>query len=231
MKNKIERIHNSDLYGVIIETGAGAIITNKLMEIEHASNTVYYSIIPYSKEYSQYKYDYIGRSVSISFIKNSINKEGEEAFLNPKVNFILASSWQLNDNDNDKYIHGWVGIGFREGEIHYYHFSFDRKIAVTLTRVEIINKIGDQIINILIAKINNDIKIDLLYGFILDQAFDTDLKVDYDLLLRTQENCFWDYPLVFSYENVERYEAANGTIADMLPVEIPMNFGGPTAQA
>ncbi len=32
-------------------------------------------------------------------------------------------------------------------------------------------------------------------------------------------------------ENVERYEAANGNIADMLPVEIPMNFGGPTAQA
>lgn len=32
-------------------------------------------------------------------------------------------------------------------------------------------------------------------------------------------------------ENVERYEAANGTIADMLPVEIPMNFGGPTTQA
>ncbi len=32
-------------------------------------------------------------------------------------------------------------------------------------------------------------------------------------------------------ENVERYEEANGPIADMLPVEIPMNFGGPTAQA
>ena len=32
-------------------------------------------------------------------------------------------------------------------------------------------------------------------------------------------------------ENVERYEQANGLIADMLPVEIPMNFGGPTAQA
>jgi type III secretory pathway component EscV len=32
-------------------------------------------------------------------------------------------------------------------------------------------------------------------------------------------------------ENIENYEAANGTIADMLPVEIPMNFGGPTAQA
>ncbi len=32
-------------------------------------------------------------------------------------------------------------------------------------------------------------------------------------------------------ENVERYEEANGAIADMLPVEIPLNFGGPTAQA
>jgi type III secretory pathway component EscV len=32
-------------------------------------------------------------------------------------------------------------------------------------------------------------------------------------------------------ENIERYEEANGMIADMLPVEIPMNFGGPTAQA
>ena len=32
-------------------------------------------------------------------------------------------------------------------------------------------------------------------------------------------------------ENVERYEEANGPIGDMSPVEIPMNFGGPTAQA
>ena len=32
-------------------------------------------------------------------------------------------------------------------------------------------------------------------------------------------------------ENIERYEEANGMIADMLTVEIPMNFGGPTAQA
>jgi type III secretory pathway component EscV len=32
-------------------------------------------------------------------------------------------------------------------------------------------------------------------------------------------------------ENVERYEEANGPRGDMSPVEIPMNFGGPTAQA
>jgi hypothetical protein len=32
-------------------------------------------------------------------------------------------------------------------------------------------------------------------------------------------------------DNVTRYEAANGTIQDMEQIEIPLNFGGPTAQA
>ncbi len=32
-------------------------------------------------------------------------------------------------------------------------------------------------------------------------------------------------------ENIERYEKANGPIKDIEQVEIPMNFGGPTAQA
>ncbi|MEN9697403.1 MAG: hypothetical protein RLZ56_824 [Bacteroidota bacterium] len=32
-------------------------------------------------------------------------------------------------------------------------------------------------------------------------------------------------------ENIERFEEANGPITDISPVEIPMNFGGPTAQA
>lgn len=32
-------------------------------------------------------------------------------------------------------------------------------------------------------------------------------------------------------ENIERYENANGKIQDLEQIEIPMNFGGPTAQA
>ena len=32
-------------------------------------------------------------------------------------------------------------------------------------------------------------------------------------------------------ENIERYEAQNGKIQDLEQVEIPLNFGGPTAQA
>jgi len=32
-------------------------------------------------------------------------------------------------------------------------------------------------------------------------------------------------------ENVQRYEAANGPIKDLEDVQIPLTFGGPTAQA
>ncbi len=32
-------------------------------------------------------------------------------------------------------------------------------------------------------------------------------------------------------ENVQKFEAANGTIQDLEAVELPFNFGGPTAQA
>ncbi len=32
-------------------------------------------------------------------------------------------------------------------------------------------------------------------------------------------------------ENVQRFEAANGTIRDLEEMQIPMNYGGPTAQA
>jgi ribonuclease BN (tRNA processing enzyme) len=32
-------------------------------------------------------------------------------------------------------------------------------------------------------------------------------------------------------ENVQRYEAANGAIKDLEEVQIPLTFGGPTAQA
>src|SRR4028118_474114 len=32
-------------------------------------------------------------------------------------------------------------------------------------------------------------------------------------------------------ENVQRYEAANGEIKDLEEVQIPLNFGGPAAQA
>ena len=33
------------------------------------------------------------------------------------------------------------------------------------------------------------------------------------------------------HENVEKYEAVNGPVKDLEEIQLPMNFGGPTAQA
>ena len=32
-------------------------------------------------------------------------------------------------------------------------------------------------------------------------------------------------------ENIAKYEAVNGSIKDLEEIQLPMNFGGPTAQA
>ena len=32
-------------------------------------------------------------------------------------------------------------------------------------------------------------------------------------------------------ENIQRFEASHGAMQDLEQIEIPMNFGGPTAQA
>ncbi len=32
-------------------------------------------------------------------------------------------------------------------------------------------------------------------------------------------------------ENIQKYESANGSIKDLEEIQLPMNFGGPTAQA
>jgi hypothetical protein len=32
-------------------------------------------------------------------------------------------------------------------------------------------------------------------------------------------------------ENIQKYESVNGTIKDLEEIQMPFNFGGPTAQA
>ena len=209
MINLVQDIHNSHLYGAIVEAGCGACITSELMSEAGASKTIYYSIIPYSKEYAEERYgNNYTRSVSVEFIKSCIDKESE-AFKNPKVNFILAASWQLNDNDENKYVHGWIGIGLRNNVFHAFHFSFLRKEIKKLNREQILKRIGYQAIFVLntLLKFNNSI--DLINSCILDQAYlleDNKLIIDYEILLNTQKNAIIDYPLVFNKNYSMRFE-------------------------
>jgi len=124
MKN-IKEIHNSNLYGTIIEAGCSATIASTLMNEPGSSKTVYRAEQPYSKEYQESLYGKFKRSVSKEWIKQVLEVESKKS---DKINFVLASSWQLIDpNDPLVYAHGWFGLYDMQRNVkHYLHFSFRR---------------------------------------------------------------------------------------------------------
>jgi len=126
MKN-IQEIHNSNLYGTIIESGCSATIASTLMNEPGSSKTVYRSEQPYSKDYQESLYGEFKRSVSKEWIKQVLEIEAKKS---NRINFVLASSWQLIDPTNPlTYAHGWIGLFDMQKNIkHYLHFSFRRDI-------------------------------------------------------------------------------------------------------
>jgi nicotinic acid mononucleotide adenylyltransferase len=119
MDNKeiIEKIHKSNFYGRFIEIGAGLPISTRLLSVAGASNTVDYTLSPYSKE-SCIKFfgDSKQRSVSrehIDYIakKAGFIKDGYETF-------VLVTSFQLSRGNEDVISHGWIGIYFCDKNIY-----------------------------------------------------------------------------------------------------------------
>lgn len=125
MKN-IAEIHNSSLYGIIIESGCSAAASSALMNEPGASKTIYKCEQPYSKEYQEEKYGKFKRSVSKEWIQRVLEVESQNC--SEKVNFIFASNWQLLDPTNPlTYAHGWFGLfDMKRNVKHYLHFSFRR---------------------------------------------------------------------------------------------------------
>jgi nicotinic acid mononucleotide adenylyltransferase len=135
IKEIIEKIHDSDLYGYFIEIGAGLPVSSKLMEIAGSSKTVSRSFSPYSKDvqYHEYSNENI-RSVSFKNIKRIVDYSYR---LNNQFseNFIFVSSWQL-ETDKRKVSHGWIGCSYK-GVERYYHITLSHK-----GRKEQIDEIG-----------------------------------------------------------------------------------------
>lgn len=208
---KIKDIHESDLFGFIIETGCGCTITNQLMSISGASKTIAYSKQPYSKEYEKDKYgkhEY-NRSVSYEFMRAMFKEEPDTNSheLRAKMNFSIMASWQLNDGDNDKMTHGWFAVKMKKyHQTRYFHFYFPKSLNVTDRQVEF-NMIGDLAIEILhkwyfegedgLANLDTFAR--------LDQAY-IDNDVDYKLLFTSLNNNKSDYPLLFKDDKPVRFE-------------------------
>lgn len=232
MSKIIKEIHESNLFGVVIEAGCSATIASTLMDVAGSSKTVYRAEQPYSKEYQETLYGEFKRSVSREWIKQVLEVEAAKS---DKINFVLASSWQLIDPTNPlSYSHGWFGLYDMQRNVkHYLHFSFRRdffrnyreftngenseeyiqhKSAYDFAdRKLLLQIIGNLASNILHTAINGDIKsLTLLDVAILDNAYiDNGLfgdEINYDLLISTLEKTKGDYFLVFDKGEVIRIE-------------------------
>ena len=206
---KIEKIHNSNLFGIIVEAGSAATIASTLMNVAGSSKTIYRCEQPYNKEYQELKYGKFKRSVSKEWIQKVL--EVESAKCNDKrVNFILASSWQLIDpNDPLVYAHGWFGLyDIKRNVKHYLHFSFRRDLPNRFNkpRLTLLHIISELAIDILHSSISGNIdEITSSESKILDMAYIND-DVNYHLLINTLEKANGDYFLVFDKGDVIRIE-------------------------
>ncbi|MFN8674321.1 MAG: hypothetical protein U0457_19835 [Candidatus Sericytochromatia bacterium] len=150
MEDLIKNIHKSDIFGVFIETGCGLALTQELLSISGASNTVYYTQSPYSKTFFESEYNLKNkntRSVSPEYLKSILETEKIlKLFENNTINTLYASSFQIGEK-NDKSTHGWILIKYK-GTLKYYHIS----IHESLTRKEYIHKISENAIKLLESK-------------------------------------------------------------------------------
>ena len=223
--SKVKEIHDSNLYGVVIETGCSTATSSKLMDIAGASKTIFYSLQPYSKVYEEQRYGSFPRSVSKEFINSVLDTESNV----DSTNFVFASSWQLHsDSDPLQVPHGWFGLLDKKNNVKYFlHFTFNHRILKSYndliqgkhnpkvvyqeTRDLLIDTIGHIGVNLIHTLIKGDItQFDLndipnnAY-LSLDIAYCND-KLDIKLLMNVLEKFKGDYFLVFKDNQAIRLE-------------------------
>lgn len=224
----VKKIHESELFGIIVEVGCSTSLASDLMAVNGSSNTIYKCEQPYNKEYQTYKYGEFKRSVSKEWAEKVIDVEYQnylnENYTNKKeINFIFTSSWQLFDPNNSlAYAHGWFGLfDIKQNKKMFFHFSFDRNINHKYEQLNGINHHyntdDDMDRKFLISHIGN-LSTKLLNGLltnnfnnlsdplvILDMAYDGN-TINYELLINNLENSEIDYFLVFDRNGIIRIE-------------------------
>lgn len=168
MANIIAEIHDSDVYGIFVETGCGCPVASNLYSVGGASKTVYKSEQPYSAEYARIEYgiDDSIRAVSKEYISKVIDKYVLYTKSNPRINTIYVSSFQIGNN-NDIVTHGWIGLKYKE-TLKFYHVT----IRASLPRSGYITEIGN--IGTRLLWLRNQLPMDRM-GLSVDMMIDTDV--------------------------------------------------------
>lgn len=157
-ENNIRDIHNSDAYGVVVESGCGVALSNALMRVPGASNTIFVVESPYSKEFQNNKYSTkeYPRAVSIDVVisiakwwLNELKRITEVGDLKKPVNFIYAASFQIGDFPDDKRsTHGYIAYwdkNMNESLLRIFHVSIHQAYSRS-EYLDIIASIGVDIL-------------------------------------------------------------------------------------
>lgn len=207
MEKQIREIHTSDMYGVFVELGVGHPLAQLLYEVPGASQTIEYSISPYSKEMQEQMFHLKGRSVS----KEGVNTILNEIKTSKKTNTIFVSSFQLGE-EGKSITHGWVGLEYN-GKRMFYHLTLNSGNEFSDSRKEKIEVLGYVCLNILSAKNDLD-KLEKNYqdgaiDIIMDSEgntldyLETLLKVQMEMKEDENSDCLI---YVTSKGNIERVE-------------------------
>jgi len=169
MKEEIKKIHDSNMFGIFIELGAGMPLATQLFNVEGASNTVFMAGSPYNKEYQDNIYNLAPfRSVgfeSVSMILHYYKDHYLKEY--PAINTILVSSFQIGE---DKCNHGWVGFLFGD-KTFYYHITLDgyyNNPNIIKNRENAIDTVGESLLEI-IQKRNETFDYEIPIDIILDE--------------------------------------------------------------
>lgn len=193
----VKQIHDSYLYGTVVEAGCGAALTTQLTDVSGSSKTLYSAVIPYSKECEHKLYGEFDRSVSMEFTEKAADFEINQF---DKLTFALVTSWQMNDGVDGKITHGWYTLKLRSSGIDITHsLHFTMPYWKPFDRQRTIRKIGELGVMILHAASANKNIEDFMFSdtdFCLDQAY-VNGKPNYSLLLNKLDKSNNDYFLMF----------------------------------
>ena len=152
MKDKIQRLHDSDMYGVFVEMGCGTAVTSALYSVAGASKTVYFAESPYSKDRQEELFGKASRAVSIERVNGVLETYWEK--YSDKVNCVYAATFQIDDGDGSKSTHGWIGVRNKQGK-KFYHIT----VPEIFSRDMIFGRIAEQGISVLSGQIPDNVDI------------------------------------------------------------------------
>jgi len=176
----IKKIHDSNLFGIVCETGCGQPLAQALYSVSGASKTIYFSESPYSKDYQDKKFGKDdNRAVSLEKIRHILTHYVSN---NPECNFYYVSSFQVGDETNKISTHGWIGF-YTMDSIRYYHVS----IFEALPREQYFDKIAEIGLNLLAG--NSADHIDCAH--ISEIRQDLGLTLEHHLNSKNDENIIW----------------------------------------